>query len=417
MSRLPLPMPCVKFLERSALDAVLAGAFADREYAERLRESHPHLFSAHCVPVNESAITAMQQTIRAVESIVATPAWQKTVLADAPEIARHETRTLGVFLGYDFHIVGNEARLIEINTNAGGALLNRLLFEAWHRDHPDTFLAGSETQAPSVDDPLPAMFRSEWRRARGNAPLQRIAIVDEAPSTQFLYPEFLLFQSLFQRHGIASVIAGPGELELRQDRLWHADGPVDLVYNRLTDFDLSDPKHTALRTAWLNDLAVITPHPRAHALYADKRNLVRLTDADWLRAAGIAADTINTLQRGIPHTRLVAREASEALWSARKRLFFKPVRGYGSKAVYRGDKLTRRVWEEILDSDYVAQDLAPPGECLAGGDEPFKFDVRNFVYESCIQMSCARLYRGQTTNFRTPGGGFAPLCKPGPDNP
>jgi hypothetical protein len=26
-----------------------------------------------------------------------------------------------------------------------------------------------------------------------------------------------------------------------------------------------------------------------------------------------------------------------------------------------------------------------------------------------VQLVCARLYQGQTTNFRTPGGGFAPV--------
>jgi hypothetical protein len=51
---------------------------------------------------------------------------------------------------------------------------------------------------------------------------------------------------------------------------------IDLVYNRLTDFALEAPANAALREAWLTDAALITPHPRAHALYADKRNLVAL---------------------------------------------------------------------------------------------------------------------------------------------
>lgn len=50
------------------------------------------------------------------------------------------------------------------------------------------------------------------------------------------------------------------------------------------------------------------------------------------------------------------------MWSERRRLFFKPAAGYGSKAAYRGDKLTRRVWGEILQGDYVAQTLVLPGE-------------------------------------------------------
>ena len=42
-------------------------------------------------------------------------------------------------------------------------------------------------------------------------------------------------------------------------------------------------------------------------------------------------------------------------WAARRGLFFKPVAGFGSRAAYRGDKLTKRVWQDILAGDYVAQ--------------------------------------------------------------
>jgi hypothetical protein len=41
-----------------------------------------------------------------------------------------------------------------------------------------------------------------------------------------------------------------------------------------------------------------------------------------------------------------------------------------------------------------------------------KYDVRCFVYAGKIQLLAARLYQGQTTNFRTPGGGFAPVFYP-----
>lgn len=38
-----------------------------------------------------------------------------------------------------------------------------------------------------------------------------------------------------------------------------------------------------------------------------------------------------------------------------------------------------------------------------------KMDIRAYVYNSEIQLLAARLYQGQTTNFRTQGGGFAPV--------
>jgi hypothetical protein len=38
-----------------------------------------------------------------------------------------------------------------------------------------------------------------------------------------------------------------------------------------------------------------------------------------------------------------------------------------------------------------------------------KLDIRNYIYNGRVQLLAARLYEGQTTNFRTPGGGFAPV--------
>jgi hypothetical protein len=38
-----------------------------------------------------------------------------------------------------------------------------------------------------------------------------------------------------------------------------------------------------------------------------------------------------------------------------------------------------------------------------------KVDVRLYTYRGELLLAAARLYRGQATNLRTPGGGFAPL--------
>ncbi len=77
-----------------------------------------------------------------------------------------------------------------------------------------------------------------------------------------------------------------------------------------------------------------------------------------------------------------------------------------------GDKLTRSTWQEILASDYIAQDLAPPGErsvMIDGAMHIRKMDVRLYTYSGSVLLAAARLYQGQTTNFRTEGGGFAPV--------
>jgi hypothetical protein len=342
------------------------------------------------------------------------PGYREQVLGRGSEIARHDPQgARSVFFGYDFHLEDDRLGLIEINTNAGGAMLNALLARAQRACcTPVEPLMPAAAAVQAFEDGIVAMFRSEWRASGREQALHRIAIVDDAPQTQYLYPEFLLFRRLFERHGIEAVIADPSALSWRGGRLWHGDAAIDLVYNRLTDFALESAGNALLREAYLADAIVLTPHPQAHALYADKRNLALLTDAARLTALGVPERTQEILLANIPHTEVVTVEASQRLWAARRQLFFKPAAGFGSRAAYRGDKLTRRVWQAILDGRYVAQALVAPGQRSIGRDGPeqvLKFDLRSYVYDGKVQWTAARLYQGQTTNFRTPGGGFAPV--------
>lgn len=376
-------------------------------------QSRPHMFSSTAVFISQQQLERMAAIIAAVESVVKIPGYQAAVLERAPQIAQRDPGPRGVFMGFDFHLGPQGPQLIEINTNAGGPLLNVALARAQQACCAEV---GDVLHSPAglqqIEDSFVASFRSDWRLQRGEAPLIRVAIVDDDPLTQYLYPEFQLFGRLFRSYGIEAVIADAVALEWRDGSLWHAGKKIDLVYNRLVDFYLEEPQHVALREAYAAGGIVLTPHPYAHALYADKRNLVLLSDPVKLAELGVAPEFCAELGSGIPATVNVIAEQSDELWSRRRELFFKPARGYGSKAAYRGDKLTRRVWTEILAANYVAQQIAPASERAVQLDDArtdLKFDIRAFVYDGSIQLLAARLYAGQTTNFRTPGGGFAPV--------
>jgi hypothetical protein len=86
-------------------------------------------------------------------------------------------------------------------------------------------------------------------------------------------------------------------------------------------------------------------------------------------------------------------------------LFFKPAAGYGSKAAYRGDKLTKRVFEEILDGDYVAQALVPPSarrSAAARRRSDLKLDLRNYVYRGRVQLVDGAAVPGPDDEFPHP---------------
>ena len=403
---------CVS-LDEDALTLGLQAELGSPEILQLVRERCPYVFSARPVFVSREHMDRMRRLIQAVEAVVALPAYRERVLARSPEIARQPaSRTRGVFFGYDFHVAQEGFGLIEVNTNAGGAMLNAVLGRA-HRACclPVERLGPSAAGVEAFERAIVEMFHSEWRLGGSDRPLRTIAIVDEDPAGQYLYPEFLLFQRLFERHGLQAVVVDPKELTLHGDELRAGGLAIDLVYNRLTDFYLEAPASQALRTAYERGSVVVTPHPQAHALYADKRNLVLWSDGPVLEAIGVPEEARHVLLSGVPRTVVVDADNAEVLWSQRKRLFFKPFAGFGSRAAYRGDKVTQRVWSEIIGGGYVAQALIVPGERAvdAAADRPLKFDLRQYVYEGEVQWTAARLYQGQTTNFRTPGGGFAPV--------
>ena len=401
-------------LDKDALHKALESEIGKPGLFELIAERCPYLFSARPVFISRDHADRMQRVIQAIESVVAMPSYQHAVLGQSPSLAQvPDDGSLGVLFGYDFHIAEESFGLIEINTNVGGLMLNAALSRAQRACCPEMQdLTPSPDSMAMLGEKIVSMFRHEWLLCGHEQPLRRIAIVDDNPEQQYLYPEFLLFQALFHLHGIEAVIADPSTLRFEQGSLWHETCKIDLVYNRLTDFSFESDSNAVLRSAYLAHAAVISPNPRTHALYADKRNLVLLTDPSELSRLGVTPELQNILLTSIPRTEIVHPMNAERLWNHRRHLFFKPYAGFGSRGAYRGDKLTKKVWEDICQGGFVAQALVLPGQRMISEDQPkasLKFDLRNYAYNAKVQWVAARLYQGQTTNFRTPDGGFAPV--------
>lgn len=383
-----------------------------------LREEHANLVSGSAVFVSGTDVQSIASFIKAAGQVMALPAFRTAALAQAGATAQRDPGIAGGMLGFDFHLTVEGPRLIEINTNPGGILVNAEIQDAlqacceaaerWLPPLPSTQQTRNRTFA---------IFEREWREGGGiGAPT--IAIVDESPATQYLSPEFHLFQSLFEEHGWRALITDPIQFQHRDGKLWLGDLIVDFVYNRLTDFSLEQTSSATLRSAYLAGDVVLSPHPRAHALNADKRLLGWLSDASRLRELGADAELVAIVPSHVPPTYEVKANEAERWWAQRKQFFFKPSAGYGGKATYAGDKLTRKTFDTILAGGYLAQQIVPPSLRGSSPDRMLKYDIRAFVdpkdYE--VILLAARLYRGQTTNFRTAGGGFAPVVVVRPDD-
>ncbi|MDH4985084.1 hypothetical protein QEZ47_05930 [Aminobacter anthyllidis] len=181
--------------------------------------------------LSKSVIEEMRGIVDAIEAVTKLPAYRDAVLSWAPEVAQQDFGPSGALMGYDFHLGDDGPKLIEVNTNAGGAFLNALLAKA------QTACCGEVEQGligardDDFETSVVAMFNSEWRRQRGAGAPRRIAIIDN------LYPEFILARQLLLKHGIDAEIGDASELHYEGGRLRLAGQEIDLVYNRLVDFD------------------------------------------------------------------------------------------------------------------------------------------------------------------------------------
>ena len=240
-----------------------------------------------------------------------------------------------------------------------------------------------------------------------------IAIVDEDPENQFLYPEFLLCKEMLERNGIKVYVSDPKDLNVEGGKLYVDGVQVDLMYNRLTDFYFKEEEHVKFLPLLSSDSVILTPSKDDHRLFADKLNLLSFQD-DVVVSEILSTDESEILKETLLETKIVDEINAENLWEHRKKYFFKPFNGYGGRGAYNGKGLTKQVWENIKEGNYLAQEIVKANVRMTkGGDdeemEAYKFDIRAYTYKGKVLLLAARMYQGQTTNFRTVGGGFAPI--------
>ncbi len=340
----------------------------------------------------------MVKLVRLLHKVSELSAYQ-TLLEDAvPETARHDPRHYSAMMGYDFHLSETGPKLIEVNTNAGGFWLARLA------ENPS-----QPSFTRRVAGRLLGSFLAEFElfsATKGILP-RFLAIADEDPVNQFLYPEMRAFSDLFKEAGIDNAIVDPRELQLTDNILYLGEKRVDMIYNRHCDFYLQTPATAYIKKAWLAGTACLTPNPHTYGLLADKRRMVLWSNPDKLKGLGLSRPAIELMLNMVPSTYLLASIPPDQAWRSRKQWVFKPDTGYASRGVYVGNKLTAAKFAQLDPENTLIQTWIPPSASRFPDELPFKTDFRLFSYQNRILCVSARLYHGQVTNLRTPNGGFA----------
>lgn len=363
-------------------------------------------FAKTHVFLTEKNIRDMKRCITILEKTVTSETYKKRVFAEAYNELEGVEVSGGVIMSYDFHLDEGNPKLIEINTNAGGLFLNYELAGASRACCKETEIQ----DVSSFEENIVSMFKEEFAK-KSDKHLQTILIIDEHPSGQFLYPEFLMCKQILEKHGLTVFIADPSEVIMKEDGLYSNETKIDLIYNRLTDFYFEKDESLKLLEAEKKGFVTVTPNSSDHKLFAHKSNYLVLRDSDFLSTI-LTQEELAVLDESIPDTVLVDEEHSEQLWKDRKKYFFKPVSGYGGKGAYNGRGLTKETWEHIKKGGYLAQAIVSANKRITkNGDEEeiYKFDIRAYTYKGKVLLFAARMYQGQTTNFRTIGGGFAPV--------
>ena len=284
-------------------------------------------------------------------------------------------------MSYDFHVNSEQGMdLIEINTNASFLALGLEFYQ---------MLKLPEVASGFTEKKLVEMFQNESHLS-GNQNLS-VAIIDENPSQQRLFIEFLVYQSLFRKFDIPCEIADISDLEKIKT--------ASLVYNRHTDFYLETPVSAEIKKLFNANQTQLSPNPYEYFLLADKERFIDWTSQNEVEKP---ASLLATYDLG--------KSDPAQIWAERKQLFFKPKNAFGGKQTYKGASISRKVFDEIFNSQFIAQKLSPAPEIdveYKGVPTKMKYDLRCYAYQDELQLIIARIYQGQTTNLRTEGGGFA----------
>jgi hypothetical protein len=132
----------------------------------------------------------------------------------------------------------------------------------------------------------------------------------------------------------------------------------DFIYNRHTDFYLQNPISQILRQAFENKNWTLSPQPFDYYLLADKQRLTDWSQNEFLESF-LEKEDCEYFRNHIPKCQTILPENAEEIWSQRKKLFFKPLRSFGSKQSYKGSSISRKAYIDLIQTETLAQTYCP----------------------------------------------------------
>lgn len=352
------------------------------------------LLSPFQIDLPQDILSQAQEFVRAAFALRENPHYQNFYSQQLISLSIADPGNKSILMSYDFHVTSDgRLKLIEINTNAAFLALGDCMYKLRNCPPPVPGFSIDEIRENILEE------MDLWGQPNTRP---EVAIIDENPSAQRLYLEFLVFNELMKEWGFLSEIKDIHQLS----------GLEDFIYNRYTDFYLSEEKSAKLKSLFLDKKICFSPNPFEYFLLADKQRMIDWAGDQFLEDCSTPPADQAALRRNLPFCYELTTPRAEEIWSERKKLFFKPLRSYGSKQSFKGASISRKAFDEITGQGFIAQEYIPAPERsfeTPEGAQNFKFDLRFYAYKGKVQSVVARIYQGQVTNLRTLWGGFAPV--------
>lgn len=353
--------------------------------------------------VSRHDLRLMLRLVRLLFRLSQSLSYHQKVFPLLPEVACSDPGHASLMMGYDFHLTPTGPKLIEINTNAGGGYLSWL-------SEQQTGKISTINLSKRYEARLLGSYLQEWRDFTGSdSPLKSIALLDEDPQSQPLFPEMLACCEWLCEQGFDAQVVSPQQLDVKSDGVYFCRKKIDLIYNRHCDFFLETEIMADLRAAYLAGTVCLSPNPFAYGLLADKRRMILWSDSQGLNDLALSTPERELLLDMVPRSLLFKDCQPDELWAQRKDLIFKPVNRFGGRGVLLGKSISRNRFNELDPLSTLVQQVVLPSIEQDQAGREFKVDLRLFVYRNHLLGLGARLYQGQVTNLRTEGGGFAPV--------
>lgn len=369
--------------------------FLSKEYPSTKQifknESWRNIIFPEILGIPKETVTLIKKTVEEVYHLKKQNFYLQSLLDKVPDPDYLNHPQDSVLMSFDFHLDSKGTpRLIEVNTNSSGFLIGNSLYQYHGLEYKD-----------ALKD-LARSFQEEWIKFKGNSkapPPLRIGIIDENPLSQKMFIEFLMYQDFFKTFEWRGEIYNTSSLKQgEENRLKDQNNNViDFCYNRSTDFYLKNNPH--LKEIYKKRKCGFSPHPAEYFLFSDKNRLCEWSGNQW--------PALKKVQKVFLNTWKLAPDNQDEAWIDRKKYVFKLAGKYGGKGVYRGKNLTSKTFKMLCKNQTVFQDYLPPALWKDTKGNQWKFDLRAFSYGKNVQQIIARCYKGQLTNFKTPGGGMA----------